>query len=101
MVRLRDILGTEIRGLYEQTLNRWMNRAPNHLHDVGKKLGRQVEEHLGVRAIEVARHSARERIELQDKLKALPQLDPWRGCLPHLCENVGQDLFCRMGKKGG
>jgi hypothetical protein len=71
VARLRDTLGTEIRGLYGQTLRDWNDRAAQHLREVGKKLAREVEERLKACAAELASRSARERIELQDKLKAV------------------------------
>jgi hypothetical protein len=71
VVRLRDTLGSEIRGLYEQTLRDWSDRAVHHLREAGKKLGLQVEEHLRASADELTSRSARGRVELQDKLKAV------------------------------
>jgi hypothetical protein len=71
VARLRDTLGAEIRGLYGQALRDANDRAAQHLREVAKKLAREIEERLKACAAELASRTARERIELQDKLKAV------------------------------
>jgi hypothetical protein len=71
VMRLRDTVGGEIRALYEQALRDWNDRATLHVREAGKRLGHQMEEHLKARAAELACASARERVEIQDKLKAV------------------------------
>jgi DNA repair ATPase RecN len=70
VTRLRDTLGPEVHKLYENALRDGNEREVSHLRDVGKKLVREAEETLNARAERLLAGSARDRVEIQDKLKA-------------------------------
>jgi hypothetical protein len=71
MMRLRDTLRSEIRRLYEEVLGDWSKRARQHLHGVVARLGQQVDEHVKNRLAQAARELARERAEVQDRMRVV------------------------------
>ena len=71
LIRLRDTLRSEIRRIYEQALGDWSKRAGQHLHRVVSAIGQRVDEHIKGCLADMDRETTRERVELQDKLKAV------------------------------
>jgi hypothetical protein len=71
VIRLRETLRSEVRRLYEETLDDWSQRAVQHLNGVVSRIGQKVDERVKARLVEMARESGGERVELQDKLKAV------------------------------
>jgi hypothetical protein len=71
LVRLREALGNELKQLYDQALRGWQNLALRHTHEVEKHAERQIEERLRSLSTDQASRSARERVEVQDKLRVV------------------------------
>jgi hypothetical protein len=69
--RLREVLGSQLKRLYEQVLQDWQGRALRHLRDLHRELAAHVEDPLRARAAELNRKNALERKEIQDKLKII------------------------------
>jgi hypothetical protein len=71
LVRIREVLRSELDRLHEEVLRDWQGLALRHLQEVERAIGRATEEWLKARLADLATRSARERVEVQDKLKVV------------------------------
>ena len=67
--RIRETLGTELRRVYDQGLREWENHASRHFQKLEKNIERAIEERFRAGIAEQTSRSARDRVEVQEKLR--------------------------------